>query len=429
MTPVIELGEMRHGEDDDESPAPPRRPPGRAARAVALGCLVLLMSAGASAPPRRPVPVRVPAPQGAAFVALAGRLMVADGPGTVGRDGRAVTGHRLSDGAQLWRFTLPAGDHVLGLGAMGDGLLVTSSPAGAGDTRSTLLDPATGAARWQQSGYPVRTASGGLLFENPGATGGGSLLAADPVTGAARWSLPMPTQGVAYRTDDRGVTQFVLVTPDGRVTVHDADSGAPVLTGRVPPAPDRVSYRYAQVVAGLLLVEGGPGTVTAYGLDRLDARWTVPVQPRAGLWFTDCAGMVCLRDQIGGARALDPATGRPGWADERWFGLFPFGGRLIAATPGVGLELHRWVLDPRTGRVLARLGRWRLTGTDREPGGLLGVRHLTGDRTLVGALDVPAGEVRIRAVLPGSWDECVDPGAVLVCLDPAGGLAIWPADR
>ncbi|SBT67995.1 PQQ-like domain-containing protein [Micromonospora sediminicola] len=430
MSALIDLGEMRHGGDGDEPlPASPRRPPGRVARVVALGCLALLAVTGAVAPARRPAPVRVPAPQGAAFVVLADRLMVADGPGTVGRGGRVVTGHRLPGGEPLWRFSLPAGDHVLGLGVAAGGLLVTSSPAGAGDTLSTLLDPATGASRWRQPGYPVATASGGLLLESPRAAGAGSVLAVDPGSGAVRWTLPIPAQGVAYRTDGHGVTQLVLVTPDGRVAVHDADTGALAHTGRVPAAPDGVSYRYAQVVADLLLVDGGPGTVTAYGLDRLDARWTVPVQERAGLWFTDCAGMVCLRDQVGGARTLDPATGRPAWTDERWLGVYPVGGRLLAATPGIGLELDRWVLEPTTGRVLGRLGRWRITGTDREAGRLLGLRHLSADRTLVGVLDVPAAEARIRAVLPGSWDECADSGTVLVCLRPDGGLTLWPVGR
>ncbi|MEU1686324.1 PQQ-binding-like beta-propeller repeat protein [Micromonospora sp. NPDC005707] len=427
VSPVIELGEMRHGEDADEPAPAPARPPGRVARVVAVGCLALLTLAGAAPPARPPAGIRVAAPQGAVFLVLADRLVVADGPGTVGRGGRVVTGHRLPGGEPVWRFTLPAGDHVLGLGTVAGGLLVTSSPAGAGDTLSTLLDPVTGVVRWRQSGYPVSTASGGVLFETPRAAGTGTVLAVDPASGAVRWSLPLPSNGVAYRTDDRGPTQIVLVTPDGRVEVHDADSGALVHAGRVPPAADRVSYRFTQVVADLLLVDGAPGTVTAYGLDRLDRRWNVPVEPRAGVWFVECAGMVCIRDQVGGVRALDPATGRPGWVDDRWIGMAPVGGRLLGAQAGVGLELELSVLDPATGRALARLGRWRTVGV--ESGQLLGLRRLTGDRTLVGTLDVAAGEARVRAVLPGSWDECADSGTALVCLHPSGGLVIWRTDR
>ncbi|MEW2328321.1 PQQ-binding-like beta-propeller repeat protein [Micromonospora chersina] len=426
MSPVIELGEMRHDEDAD-GPAPaPVRPPGRLARVVAAGCLALLTLAGAAPPARQPAGVRVPAPQGAAFLVVGSRLVVADGPGLIGRGGRVVTGHRLPGGEPLWRFTLPAGDHVLHVSTLAGGLLVTSSPAGAGDTVSTLLDPATGAVRWRQTGYPVSTGSGGVLFETPRAAGTGTVLAADPVTGAVRWSLPLPANGVAYRTGKRGVTQIVLITADGRVAVHDAESGALVHAGRVPPAVDGVSYRFAQVVGDLLLVDGAPGTATAYGLDRLDRRWTVPVESRAGTWFVECAGMLCIRDQTGGVRALDPATGDPTWVDDHWVGMAPVGDRLLGAEPGVGLELELVVLDPATGRSLARLGRWRTTGFESDPSRLLGLRRLPGDRTLVGALDVAAGEARIRAVLPGSWDDCADSGAALVCLRPSGGLMVWP---
>ncbi|WNM40395.1 PQQ-binding-like beta-propeller repeat protein [Micromonospora halotolerans] len=421
VSPVIELGEMRHGDEADELARAPLRPPGRLARVAAVCCVALLTLAGATSPARPPAGVRVAAPQGAVFLVLAGRLVVADGPGAVGQGGRVVTGHRLPGGEPVWRFILPAGDHVLGLDALAGGLLVTSSPAGAGDTVSTLLDPVTGVVRWRQTGYPVSTASGGVLFETPRASGKGTVLAVDPASGAVRWSLPLPTNGVSYRMDDGGPTQIVLVAPDGRVEVHDADSGALVHAGRVPPATDRLSYRFTQVVADLLLVDGAPGTVTAYGLDQLDRRWSMPLEPPGGVWFVECAGMVCVRDQVGGVRALDPATGRLSWVDDSWLGLAPIGGRLL----GVGPE-ELSVLDPATGHPVTRLGRWRPTGFGSDPIRLLGLRRLPGDRTLVGALDVAAGEVRTRAVLPGSWNECADSGTALVCLRPSGGLMIWP---
>ncbi|MCW3844084.1 hypothetical protein ONA70_28740 [Micromonospora yasonensis] len=108
--------------------------------------------------------------------------------------------------------------------------------------------------------------------------------------------------------------------------------------------------------------------------------------------------------------------------------MTPVGDRLLAAAPAVGLEVDLSALDPRTGRILARFGRWRLAG-DRSAPRQLGLRRLPGDHTLVGTLDVPAGQARIRAVLPGSWDECADAGTALVCLRPAGGLVVWPVDR
>lgn len=440
MSRVIELGEMPHGAADE----PPRgsdRPPAPTARVVALCLVALLTLAGAAPAPRRPRSIPVPAPQGASFLIVAGRLVVADGPGTVGGQGRVVTGHRLPDGRQRWRFVLPAGAHVLGLGTLAGLLLVTSSPAGAGDTVTTVLDPESGAVRWRQSGYPVPTQSGGLLFETPRADGSGTLRSVDPATGRTRWSLPLPGNGVGYRTGDRGVTEIVLVSADGRVAVRDVGSGALHRAGRVPPATDRVSYRFTQVVADLLLVDGYADagsvsppprreldTVTAYGLDRWERRWSVPVPARVAAWFADCAGVVCLQGQLPGVRVFDPVTGRQLWADEHWLGVSPVDDRLLAAAPANGLEVELAALDPATGRILARFGRWRLAG-DRSASRQLGLRRLPGDRTLVGTLDVPAGQVRIRAVLPGTWDECADAGTALVCLRPAGGLVVWPVER
>ncbi|MFC4145304.1 PQQ-binding-like beta-propeller repeat protein [Micromonospora mangrovi] len=420
---VIELGELRHGDEAE----PPPRSGGRSARwprVAALFAVALLTLAGAAPAPARVRPVSVPAPQGAIFLLLGDRLVVADGPGNVGNGGRLVTGHRLPGGEPLWRFSLPAGDHVLGLTAVAGGLLVTSSPAGAGDPASTLLDVNSGAVRWRRAGYPVRARSGAVLLETPRADGTGTVRAVDPATGATRWSLPMPANGVAYRVDDRGVTQLVLVTAAGRVAVHDVGTGALLRSGRVPPAPDGVAYRFAQVVGDLLLVDGASGGVTAYGLDRLDRRWSVPVRSEAQ-GFEDCAGVVCQRDQATGLRALDPVTGRPLWTDDRLVGTVPAGGRLLTAELAAGAELDLTVRDPTTGRVVGRLGRWRVPRVQWSGGPLLGLRRLPGDRVLVAELDVPAGRTRIRTVLPGSWDDCAAGRTVLVCLRASGGLVVW----
>ncbi|WP_406036681.1 PQQ-like beta-propeller repeat protein [Micromonospora sp. NBC_00898] len=428
MSAVIELGELRHG-DEVEPPPEPRRPPSRSVRVAALLCAALLTLAGSAVHPGRERSVVVPAPQGAVFLVLADRLVVADGPGTVGRAGQLVTGHRLPGGEALWRFLLPAGDHALGLTTVAGAVLVISSPAGAGDPASTVLDPDTGVMRWRQPGYPVATQSDGVLLETPRADGTGTIRSVDPVSGTPRWSLPLPGSGLAYEVGDRGVTRVVLVTAAGRVEVHDTGSGALLRAGRVPPAADGVSYRFTRVVGDLLLVDGAPGTVTAYGLDRLDRRWSMPVGASAASWFAACAGVICLREQDAGVRAVDPATGRLLWTDDRWLGMSPVGGRLLAAAPGVGLEMELSVVDPRTGGTRGRLGRWRLGGVDRYGTPLLGLRRLGEERTLVAELDVPAGQARYRAVLPGSWDDCAVATAALVCLRPSGGLVVWPDPR
>ncbi|MEU3456024.1 PQQ-binding-like beta-propeller repeat protein [Micromonospora sp. NPDC006766] len=425
MSRLIELGELPHG--DEPEPSSPRapRPPTASARVVALGCAALLAPAGAAPVPGPPSGVALPAPHGAYFVIIGDRLVVAEWQDPTGRGGRKIAGYRLPGAAPAWRFT--ADDEVTGLSSAAGLLLVTSSSAGFEDTLSTALDPRTGVVRWRQPGYPVLTDAGGMLLEQPGRTG--TIRAVDPASGAVRWSLPVPANGVVYGFGDRGVTAAALLTDDGRVEVYDVDTGVLRQAGRLPAAADRVPYRLTQVMGDLLLVDDLSGTVTAYGLDRLDRRWTLPVRRDGGTWFVDCAEVICRRGQASGIRTYDPATGRPRWSDDRWLDASRVGDRLLAVAASEGLAAELAVLDPGTGRTLARLGRWRLADVDRNGSRPLGFRAVAGDRTLVAELDASAGQFRYRAVLPGSWGDCVASAAVLVCRRPAGGLMVWPLDR
>ncbi|MEE3920196.1 hypothetical protein V2I01_24220 [Micromonospora sp. BRA006-A] len=109
---------MRHGESADEPAAvPPRRPPGprRGWRCSAAWCC----SWSPPPPGRCDGPSRSGCPPaGAAFVVLPDRVVVADGPGAIGRGGRVVAAYRLPGGEPAWRFALTDGDHVLGLTAV-----------------------------------------------------------------------------------------------------------------------------------------------------------------------------------------------------------------------------------------------------------------------------------------------------------------------
>jgi len=305
---------------------------------------------------------------------------------------------------------------------------VASNPTGSsGEVRTVALDPRTGATRWRQPGHPAPTQAGGVIFESTGADGTGVLSSVDPATGKLRWSLPHSRKAVLYGYGSRGVTALVLVGGDGLVEVHDVDSGALRRAGRLPAADDR-AYRLTHVLGDMLLVDDASGRAAAYGLDRLDRRWTLP-WPRAGeTWFTDCAEVVCQSGRSTGLRAYDPATGRPRWRDDRWRDAFPVDGRLLVAPDDWRAE-DLAVLDAGTGRTLARLGRWRLADFVPNRSRPLGSRPVSGGRTLVAELDVPAGQVRTLAVLSGFWSECATATAVLVCKEPAGGLVIWPLGR
>ncbi len=429
MSGLIELGELRRG-DEPEPPAPEsRRPPTGSARLVALCYAALLTLAGGAPMPRQPLGVTVPAGRDAIFLAAGDRLVVAERPGTVGDDARLVRGYRLPDAAPLWRFALSAGDEVLGLRAMAGLLLVTSNPPDGSSPRTVALDPGTGEVRWRQPGYPVSTQAGGVLLETFVADGTGTLRAIDPASGTTRWSLPLPHGDAVYGSGDRGVRVAVLLAGDGRAEVYDVDTGALRRSGRLAPAADQVSYRSVQVLGDLLLLDDGSGTVTAYGLDLLDQRWTLSARPESAAWFADCAEVICRRDQTSGLRTYDPATGRPRWSDNRWLDVGRVGDRLLVGAPTVGPAVELAVLDSGTGRTLAWLGRWRLADVDRNGRWLLGFRAVAGHRTVVAELDVSAGQVRYRAVLPGSWGDCAAAAAVVVCLGPTGGLTVWPTNR
>ncbi|MFD2764737.1 PQQ-binding-like beta-propeller repeat protein [Micromonospora eburnea] len=418
---MIELGELRHGDEPEPSPAP-RRPSAASARVVALCCAVLLTLAGAAPVPRLPSGVTVPASPDAGFLVLADRLVVATGgPGTTGRGDRLVSGYRLPDGAPVWRFRPPAGDDLLGLWTVAGLLLVASGSPD--DGRTAALDPRTGATRWQQPGYPTLTEAGGVILETSGADGRRAVRAVNPATGTARWSLPSLGDRMVYGFGGRGVTAMVVLGGDGQVEVYDADSGSLRRADRLPSTVDQ-SYRWPQVLGDVLLFGDASGEVTAYGLDRLDRRWTLPA--RSEDWFADCGELICLSGRSTGLWAYDPATGRLRWRDDRWRGAFPVDGRLLVDGPTERDVVELAVLDPGTGRTLARLGRWRLTAIGSRS---LGIRSVTGDRTLVAELDVSAGQARTLAVLPGSWNGCTAAAAVLVCQRRSSGLVIWPLDR
>ncbi|MFJ8577740.1 PQQ-binding-like beta-propeller repeat protein [Micromonospora sp. NPDC093277] len=426
VNPMIELGELRHG-DEPEPPPAPRRPPTASARVALLCCAVLLSLAGSTPVPRQPAGVTLPTPRDAYFLVLADRLVVAaGGPGTAGAGERFVKGYRLPDGAPVWRFDPPTGEDVLGVWAVAGLLLVASSPAASyHDARTVALDPRTGAARWRQPGYPTPTQAGGLVLETPAADGVGAIRAVDPATGTARWSLALPGNRVVYGFGDRGVTAIMLFAGDGLVEVHDVDSGALRRAGRLPTAVDR-PQRLALVLGDLLLLGDSSGTVTAYGLDRLDRRWTIPLPPQD--WFLNCAEVICVSGRSAGLRVYDPATGRPRWHNDQWRDAFSVDGRLVVAAGDWRAE-ELAVLDPGTGRTLARLGRWRLADIDRTGVRTLGFRPATGNRTLVAELDVAAGQARTLTVLPGPWSDCTTTAAALVCTRPAGGLVLWPLNR
>ncbi|WP_091463132.1 hypothetical protein [Micromonospora inyonensis] len=141
------------------------------------------------------------------------------------------------------------------------------------------------------------------------------------------------------------------------------------------------------------LPDGGPSAsstlrarVTAYGLDRLDRRWTAEL-PSVG-YVSTCGAMLCVWQQPGGVRLLDRATGRTVWRDPRWMAAVPVGDRLVATTSVSSVREEVFVLDAATGRELADLGTWNGLRTPVDGRPPIASRQIRDRGLLVAEFDV-----------------------------------------
>lgn len=218
-----------------------------------------------------------------------------------------------------------------------------------------------------------------------------------------------------------GVDRFVMVTASGEIEVRDAVSGTRLATRLVgsDPAP---SWQRSQVVNDLLLVINGD-TVTGYGLDRLDRRWTARLAQVA--YLTDCGDLLCAHGQTGGMWALDPATGAVRWSNSRQQTVLRTerGRFLVGSEAPGGARVE--VVAAATGRQLADLGRWELASWNEPGDRLIGVRRGRDGRLLVAELDVANARARVIGALPDVLGDCRTGRDVLVCRRVAGEFGVW----
>jgi hypothetical protein len=220
------------------------------------------------------------------------------------------------------------------------------------------------------------------------------------------------------------VDRLLLLGGNGQVEVRDTATGA-VLTRADLPVPRNGALRVVQVVGDLLVtIDGSPSVITAYGLDHLDQRWRSPAAQAT--FASDCGVVICLTSTSGGMRTIDAATGEPRWEDDRWGWVWPQADRLLATTQssaGPGSE-DLVVLDPPTGRVLARLGRWEIARYDPD-GPLIAVRRRPDGGLLVAELDVRGGAVRILDVLRDAAGDCRAATGLLLCRRRDADFGLW----
>ncbi|MFG1843217.1 PQQ-binding-like beta-propeller repeat protein [Micromonospora sp. NPDC049175] len=404
--PVIDLGELRHGPDPGPLPRPPRAV-GRQLRCALVLLLVLATVVSAAVPPPRPAAVTVPAQLAAETLFTADLFVVLD-PDPEQPTRRRMSAFRLPDGGSLWQTAVPVQGRNWEITAAGDTLLVTVHEVLPPEPSvlSLAFDRGTGAYRWRQPGHPTVLADGTVLLQSGADDELVTLRAVDPCCGTVRWQLPDAATYVSLRHDARGVDRLVLHRGKGATEVRDAITGAALARADLRP-PEGGSYESVQLVDDLLLAsQRVPATITAYGLDRLDRRWSTTITGPID-FVDDCGPVVCARRNGAELWGLDPATGQVRWSSDRWGWMVPHDGRLVstAERPVVVPPPPLVVLDPMTGRELAELGRWELAQGGPD-GPLVGVRPHPDGGMVVAELDVRAGEARVLDVLPDVTGNC-----------------------
>ncbi|GIG86816.1 outer membrane protein assembly factor BamB family protein [Plantactinospora endophytica] len=445
--PTIELGELTAAFRPEPSGPPPATGPRPAARSGWLGIVLvaLLGTVAAGHPFPRPWPeVTLPTRFGATVYADRNLLFVA-GPERSDRGGVMLAGYRLPAVEPRWRVALPAGD--LGtVQPVGDHLLLAtytdlSLPRFA---RLTVLDVSTGVVAWEREASLMAVSSAGLLLlwteapavwadprrPSPPDQQPGRLVAVDPATGAERWSLPVPAgalpsfdRPIRDPTGAGRVSTLVLALPGGRVEVHDLDTGALVHAGHLAEPGDGPRARVRGEAVGGLFLRYGESTVTAYGLPRLDRRWSAPLDLVVENGPFPCGVDLCSFRPQRGVRVWDPRTGATRWADDQWSTLSSLGDALIGWATGAGDADTMSVLDPATGRVLADLGAWNVFEAYGQR--FVGVRYGADRRAWVVEFDPATWQHRLLTVLPGISGGCGLTATALYCRRLDASTGVW----
>ncbi|MBM0260533.1 PQQ-binding-like beta-propeller repeat protein [Micromonospora sp. 4G55] len=346
---------------------------------MAAALVLSLVSLAGAAPAAAPTSFTVPARSTTTAFLSADRLFVvepADVPAGRGGQLTAYAVPAAGDGplAPLWRTPLPAAGTEGAVFVHRDVVLVTAGSLDA-PRRAFAFDLGTGRLRWERPGHLVPAGDALLALETGGAEAG-RVSSVDPATGRVGWSVATPVEATTYRVRPDGVDRIVASPSSGQVEVWDARTGARLRSADIRPGELPVYQRSQSVDELLLVVRDTAALVTAYGLDELDRRWEI----RLGLvaYFAACGPLLCAYGQTGGMWALDRATGDVRWRATRWHEtLVEREGRMLVRGPGSGAQDSFAVLDTATGRAVADLGTWEVSGRYPAEDRPIGVRPPT----------------------------------------------------
>jgi hypothetical protein len=435
LTSVIELGEMRHGHELDVPDEPVRAPVRSRFGWVLVALVVLATTMGPAAP--EPVPMTeatIPARLGDTAFAINGQYYVVTSDRTTLAGRRTITAYTLPDATRRWQALLPLSGALRGVGAASGQMLISTQPELQEQVESISIRESTGQIAWRRRALFEGVTPGGrvLLWTSPDGTPAAStgrevLQAVDPVSGSVRWTYKVPTGGwLSYRYSGDSVTHVVTLLPSGTVEVREVEDARVLAAADLLPArPPNIPASYVQFAGDMLLVRDGP-TAVAYGVERLERRWSGPIELAREYVVPRCGDKLCAVAHLGGVRVFDPATGRVLWADPSRTSLSGAGDFLLGGQRGRDGLTDLAALDPATGREVARLGGWNVIAPPADDGELIAMRtDLTTSRAWLAHVDPGSGGAHFFGVIRGVTGDCeVQVGAV-ICRRLNATVGVW----
>jgi hypothetical protein len=223
--------------------------------------------------------------------------------------------------------------------------------------------------------------------------------------------------------------------PNGRVDTYDGVTGTVVGEATLPTvAAAPVGGVRA---AGDLLVVFTPGPdatlLSAYRYSGLGLAWqrrlpapdTVPASRMAyQAPATACGPMLCVQTTHD-VTVLDPATGELSWRYVPPVNMTAGAGVLVGndrADPG-----RLRVVDWRTGGLVRNPSGWTVVPAfeDSPPTTTVLVRKVDGGSTLLGAVDLRTGGLRLLGVVSVPPSRCVLGANRLACTASSGTTRLW----